>query len=235
VTGGTLDSIVLSPASAWNIIGRTTSYTALARDQYGNSLGNVSLSTSFSIAPDGHCSDNRCSGSAGGPHTVTGTYQGKTASAALSVDFVRNSEFGDLNGWNSSGSGAGITLTHVLDDPLATGVAKLTNTGGSPATAALQDSPNWVTSTLSTTYTGSIWVRADTPGAKVKLRFREYSGSTLVGTLIVEATLTTAWQQVTINYPVSSPGTTLDFHTYVSNAAPGTVFYADNASIVHGV
>jgi parallel beta-helix repeat protein len=234
VTVGPLDGIVLSPASATIPAGGSQAYTAQGRDQYGNTLGDVTSSTSFSIAPDGSCSGSLCTTPTGGPHTVTGTNQGRTATASLTVNFVRNPGFEtDLSGWNTSGSGAGVTLTRVMD-PVAGWVAKVTNAGTSPATATLQDSPNWVAATSSGTYTGAISVRADTPGAKIKLRFREYNGSVLVGSLIVEATLTTAWQQVTINYPIVAPGSTLDFAAYVSSAAPGAVFYADNASIVRG-
>lgn len=74
-------------------------------------------------------------------------------------------------------------------------------------------------------------MRADTAGATLKLRFREYSGSTLVGTQTTLATLTTSWQQVSVAYTTQSPGSTLDFNAYVSSAAPGTCFYADDASI----
>jgi hypothetical protein len=44
--------------------------------------------------------------------------------------------------------------------------------------------------------------------------------------------LTTSWRQVSLNYAVVAPGaSTLDFNAYVSKAAPGTGFYADDASI----
>jgi hypothetical protein len=234
VTVGPLDAIVLSPASASIAAGGSQAYSAEGRDQYGNSLGDLTASTTFSIAPSGSCSGSICTALSGGSHTVTGANQGKTATATLTVDFIWNPGFEvDLAGWNTSGSGAGVTLTRVVD-PLAGWVAKLVNTGSSPVTAALQDAPNWVAGTSAGTYTGAMWVRADTAGAKIKLRFREYSGSVLVGTVIVEATLTTAWQRVAVSRPVAAPGSTLDFHAYVTNAAPGTAFYADNASIVHG-
>jgi hypothetical protein len=43
--------------------------------------------------------------------------------------------------------------------------------------------------------------------------------------------LTTSWQQVAVTNTVVSPGSTLDYSAYVTNAAPGTCFYADDASI----
>jgi hypothetical protein len=91
-----------------------------------------------------------------------------------------------------------------------------------------------VTTTSAGTYTGSLWVRADTAGAVLKLRFREYSGTTLLGAPITQVTLTTSWQLVTVSYTIASPGSTLDFNEYVSSAAPGTCFYADDAGISLG-
>jgi hypothetical protein len=82
------------------------------------------------------------------------------------------------------------------------------------------------------TYTGSLWARADVAGATLKLRFREYNGSTLVGTQTTLLTLSTSWQLVTVSYVPAAPGvSTLDFNAYVSTAAVGTCFYADDASI----
>jgi hypothetical protein len=78
-------------------------------------------------------------------------------------------------------------------------------------------------------------VRADTAGAVFKLRFREYVGSTLVGTATTQVTLTTSWQKVTVTYPAVSPGSsTLDFNAYVSSLGPSAAFYADDLSIVLG-
>ena len=55
-----------------------------------------------------------------------------------------------------------------------------------------------------------------------------------MGSATTQVTLTTSWQQVTVTYTTQSPGSTLDFQSYVSNAAPGTAFYADDASIILG-
>ena len=234
VMAGPLAAIVVSPASASIPAGGSQAYAAEGRDEYGNSLGDVTTSTTFTIAPSGSCSASTCTAPTGGSYTVTGTNAGKTATAALSVDYVRNPGFEvDLAGWNQSSSGAGVTLTRVSDPVSGSWVAKLTNTGTTAATATLQDSPNWVAVSSSGTYTGRIWVRADTSGARVKVRFREYSGGVLAGSASVDVGLTTVWQQVTVNYAIASTGSTLDFQAYVTNAAPGTVFYADNVSIVH--
>jgi parallel beta-helix repeat protein len=236
VGAGSLDHIVISPSSATIGAGGSQAYTAQGFDASNNSLGDVTAFTTFSIGPEGTCTGSICTANAGGPHTVTGNDGGKTNAASLTVSFVRNSGFEtDLSGWNTSGSGANIALTRVSGGHTGSWAAKMTNTGSTASTfATLQDSPNWVTTTSAGTYTGTMWVRSDTAGAVFKLKFQEYSGSTLVGSAISQATLTTSWQQVTVTYTIKSPGSTLDFLAYVSSPAPGTVFYADDASIVLG-
>jgi parallel beta-helix repeat protein len=236
VGGSTLDHIVISPSSATISAGGSQAYTAQGFDSFNNSLGDVTAFTTFSIAPEGTCTGSVCTANAGGPHTVTGNDSGKTATASLTVSYVRNSGFEtDLSGWNTSGSGANITLTRVSGGYSGGWAAKLTNTGSTTSTfATLQDSPNWVMTTSAGTYTGSIWVRSDTAGAVFKLKFQEYSGSTLVASQTTQVTLTTSWQQVTVAYAIRQPGSTLDFQAYVSSPAPGAAFYADDAAIVLG-
>jgi hypothetical protein len=85
VTAGPLDHLALSPASASIASGGTQSYTAEGRDQYENSLGDVTGSTTFSIAPNGSCTGATCTASVAGAHTVTGTSGGKTGTATLQV------------------------------------------------------------------------------------------------------------------------------------------------------
>jgi parallel beta-helix repeat protein len=170
--------------------------------------------------------------------TVTDTAgQSSTATdqVLVSANLVGNPGFEtSLSGWNTSGSGAGITLARVAGGHTGGWAAKLTNTGAAASTCALNDSPDWARPTSAGTYTGTIWVRADTPGATLRLRFREYSGSTLVGTATTLATLTTTWQQVGVTHMTVAPGSSLDFNAYVSGAAVGTCFYADDASILLG-
>jgi len=86
VTAGALDHIVLSPATATITSGGSQTYTATGFDQYGNSLGNVTSSTTFSISPDGSCSGATCTATVAGTHTVTGNDSGKTATATLTVN-----------------------------------------------------------------------------------------------------------------------------------------------------
>jgi hypothetical protein len=84
VTAAALDHLVLSPA-ATIAAGSSHSYTAQGRDAYGNDLGDVTASTTFTIAPDGSCTGASCGATSAGPHTVTGTSGAATGSAGLQV------------------------------------------------------------------------------------------------------------------------------------------------------
>ncbi len=235
VTASTVDHIAISPSSSTIAAGSSQAYTVQAFDTGGGSV-DVTSASSFSIAPDGSCTANSCTASAGGAHTVTATYNGRTAQATLQIDLVVNSGFEtDLTGWNTSGSGADIVLDRVAGGHSGGFAARLSNTGTTTNTyAVLQDSPNWVQTTAAGTYTASIWVRADTAGGVFRLKLQELSGTTLVGSNVTQATLSTGWQKVTVTYTVASPGSTLDFQAYLANPGPGVDFYADDASVMLG-
>src|SRR5207247_2446549 len=81
-----LDHLALSPASATITAGGSQAYTAQGRDQYDNSLGDVTGATTFTIAPNGSCAGSTCSATTAGAHTVTGTAAGKTGTASLQVN-----------------------------------------------------------------------------------------------------------------------------------------------------
>ena len=178
--------------------------------------------------------------------TVKVTDTGGSSSTATAVvdvtapgsqEFVGNPGFeSDLSGWNTSGSSSGVTLTRTSGGHTGSWSAQVSNaTTASVGTCLLNDSPNWVKTTAAGTYTASMWARADSPGSVVKLRFREYAGTTLVGTATSQLTLSSNWQQVTVAYAPSSPGSsTLDLNAYVSAAPPGTCFYADDLSVTLG-
>jgi hypothetical protein len=75
-------------------------------------------------------------------------------------------------------------------------------------------------------------VRADRTGQTLKLRIREYSGTSLVGSQVAEIPLTTTWQQMSAAYTPAAPGaSTPDYNALVTGASPGTCLYADDASI----
>jgi hypothetical protein len=148
-------------------------------------------------------------------------------------------------GWNTSYSGAGVTLASAEGGHTGSGAAVVANTGSAKATCNLNDAPNWILLERAGTYTASLWVRADTPGATLKLRLREWTGDlapsypkTFVGQAKAAVTLTTDWQRVKVEYTARAPAawstgilSTLDFNAYVTGAPPGTCFYADDAAI----
>lgn len=78
----------IAPGTATVPAGTGQGYTVEAFDELGNSLGNVTGSTTFQIAPDGSCTNATCTPAAAGPHTVTATYAGKTAQATLTATTV---------------------------------------------------------------------------------------------------------------------------------------------------
>src|SRR5262249_28064531 len=55
-----LDHLVLSPAYASISAGGNQAYSAEGRDRYENSLGDLTATTTFTIAPDGSCAGNTC-------------------------------------------------------------------------------------------------------------------------------------------------------------------------------
>jgi hypothetical protein len=85
ITGCGLASIVLSPASATIAAGGSQAYTATGYDANGNSLGDVTGDTVFSIGPDGSCTLGTCTATVAGPHTVTGVDGAVSATASLTV------------------------------------------------------------------------------------------------------------------------------------------------------
>ena len=108
-----LHHLDLAPATATKAPGVTQAYTATGRDQFNNSLGDMTATTTFTIA-GGTCSTSNCSSTAAGDHTVTGTKTGKTGTATLTV---------------TAGPTAGITLTPSSSSKAA-GVAETYTANG---------------------------------------------------------------------------------------------------------
>jgi parallel beta-helix repeat protein len=159
-----------------------------------------------------------------------------TAQDTADQNLVGNPGFEtNTSGWNTSGSGVSCSLARLSGGHSGSFSAAMTNTSSATGNCTLNDSPNWALTTSAGTYTGTIWVRADAGAAVLKLRFREYVGSTLAGSATTQVTLTTSWQKVTVAYTTVSPGSsTLDFNAYVSSLGPSASFSADDASIVLG-
>ena len=84
-TADALDHLVLSPASS-SISADTGSqtYTAEGRDQFDNTLGDVTPTTTFSVG-GGSCTAASCTVTTAGTHTLTGTMLGAHGTASLTV------------------------------------------------------------------------------------------------------------------------------------------------------
>jgi hypothetical protein len=208
----------------------------------GSAAGDFSAASSCTapVAPGGTCTVSVTFRPAGiGARTAQLNLPGDDPSAPVTVglngtgkNLVGNSQFEtDVKGWNVA---TGTSLTQAPGGHGGGLAAKVTNTTTAKATCTLNDSPNWVATSATTgTYTGSLWVRSDTAGAALRLRFREYDKvtSALLGTAESIVTLGTGWQQVQVAYTPTKPGgSTLDLNAYAS-ASPGTCFYADEAGI----
>lgn len=87
-TAGAPDHLTLTPGSATVDVGTSQAFTVEAFDILANSLGNVTASATFQIAPDGSCVGASCTPALPGAHTVTASYAGKTAQAALTARAV---------------------------------------------------------------------------------------------------------------------------------------------------
>jgi PKD repeat protein len=169
--------------------------------------------------------------------TVTDTAGQKTtttAQVAAKPNLVGNPGFEtNLTGWNTSGSSSGVTLNRVSGGQHSGSYMAELRTGSTSGTCTLNDAPNWVGTTQAGTYDASLWVRAPTAGATLKLRIVEYNGTTNVGQASASVSLTTSWQKIFLTYAPKMPGSsTLDFNAYITGApAGGTCFDADDAAI----
>jgi hypothetical protein len=83
---GTLDHIVISPDPATIVAGTTQAYTAEGFDSQGNSLGDVTASTKFTIDGSGSaCAVTECGSTIVAVYTVTGADGELTDTAILNV------------------------------------------------------------------------------------------------------------------------------------------------------
>lgn len=84
VTAGAAASLWVSPATSTITAGGPRTYTAFTRDQYGNTVADVTRDTTFSLA-GGSCSKATCTSTVAGSHTLTATWTSYTAHATLTV------------------------------------------------------------------------------------------------------------------------------------------------------
>jgi PKD repeat protein len=170
--------------------------------------------------------------------TVTVTDTGglsSTATAGIRAtgNLIGNPGFeSDTAGWSATPATA--SLSRVAGGHSGAWSAQVTNTGTTAVSCALNDSPNWVAQTVAGTYTGTAWLWSDRIGAPVQLRFKEYVGSKVVHTQLARGKLNGGWQQLSLTYTVTAPGSTLDFNVIAQKAPPGTCFLADDLAITSG-
>jgi PKD domain/Carbohydrate binding domain len=86
-------------------------------------------------------------------------------------------------------------------------------------------------------YTASIWVRADTPGAQLKLQLAENDNAwgQFRGEALSFPKLTTSWQEVTVRYQgavLPAGGSTLVLRASIYTPRAGTCLYVDDAALV---
>ncbi|HJS27095.1 MAG TPA: PKD domain-containing protein, partial [Actinomycetota bacterium] len=81
-----LDHIVISPSTATIELGDSKDYTAEAFDTNGDSMGDVTADTKFTIQPSGSCSGNTCTPTSAGSHTIVGKFSGGSDVATLMVE-----------------------------------------------------------------------------------------------------------------------------------------------------
>jgi hypothetical protein len=81
-------SLVLTPSAATVATGSPQSYTVRGLDAGGTDRGDFTSTTTFSITPDGSCAGATCTPAAPGPHTVTATLDGLSATASLTATYV---------------------------------------------------------------------------------------------------------------------------------------------------
>jgi len=154
---GPLDHIVLSPASATITAGATQAYTVQGYDAANNPLGDLTASTTFTIAPDGSCTGASCGSNTSGAHTVTGTASGKSATASLAISaggaslststITAGSTSIVANGSSTS------TITVRLKDALGN---NLTGSGGTVALSTTSGTLSSVTDNANGTYTATL-------------------------------------------------------------------------------
>ncbi|HET6963192.1 MAG TPA: Ig-like domain-containing protein [Acidimicrobiales bacterium] len=135
-----LDHLVITPGSTSITAGApATIYTAEGFDAQGNDLGDVTLTTTFSVDGGGFCISNACNATAAGTHAVTGTNGTATGTASLIVNAGPVSASVSSLAANPSSVIANatatitVTLTDAFGNPIAGKSVKVSQTAGSAA------------------------------------------------------------------------------------------------------
>jgi len=153
VNAGSLDHIVVSPASSTVTAGGTETYTAEAFDAYGNSLGDVTSSTSWSIqsGAGGSWAANVYTSEKAGTWTVTGTYSDKSDTATLTVDAASLDHFTFDSISSPQTAGSAFTITITAKDQYENTVTSYAGTN------TLSDTTGTITPTSTGPFTSGVW------------------------------------------------------------------------------
>jgi uncharacterized repeat protein (TIGR01451 family) len=188
VKPGPLARLVLSPGTATIAPGGTQAYTAQGVDAFGNSRGDVTAATTFTIAPDGSCTGAACTATATGAHTVTGKDGKVSGTATLTVAAPPQADE-SLTETVSSATpayGSTVTFTTTVTNTSAT----TTSASVSVAVAAATDLQSPSVTTATGSYSGGTWsIGSLAPGASATLTITGQTGNANNGTQTVTATV----------------------------------------------
>lgn len=156
-----------------------------------------------------------------------------STSDALAVNLVGNPSFEpNTAGWVTYGSGSSIAQAAGG----RTGFAVLCkSTGSTSSHFGIDDSPNWITRTagVGTRYRFTCWVRSDANKGLIKIKVKEFLGSSQKGATAYAtgATLSPIWQPVTVDYVVTTANTTIDMVVEDYPVASKEAYFIDDVSI----
>lgn len=215
------------------------SFSATGRDKYGNSLGDVTADTTFSIGPDGECTPTGCDGATPGPHTVTATDGTATGEATLVVDSYATAYDmtcqgehydvdGDLvNGCEQTQPHAGATTQGAAYDD---GSLPCTDGSSNPALSGsiLSDSRTHANPSV----TGFVAAAGSAPvWSKVTATGGNFCSNDLSLTLTTSGGGSTACYRLTVVTSVNTyPSATINGHDSAT-ISPGAGSYTDNSTI----
>ena len=204
-TAGSLDHITITPAEATIAAGSTQAYSAEAFDQYGNSRGTVTGSTSFGISGSGSCAGNACGADTAGDYTVSGSYSGKSDDALLHVTALdqtitfgplTDKTYGDADFTVSATASSGLQVSFSASGSCTVSGSTVHLTGAGSCTITASQAGN-----------GSYNAAPDVP--------RTFS--------IGKAALTITAADKTKTYGAANPVFTVGFSGFVGSDGPGSL------------
>ncbi len=159
-----------------------------------------------------------------------------TATAAVTVSNAPSNLVGNpgfetnLTGWSPVGSA---TLTRVTGG--RSGSFCMEVKAPSTSSYGVNDNPNWVASVpaIGTQYRLSAWVRSASHRGTIKLKVKEFVGSTQQGSTVYSPvlTLSATWQLLTVDYTSLRSGSTIDLEVAGYPVVTQEIFQVDDVSI----